>query len=526
MKPSLIHVLLVLIALSAMPVFSAAQIGVIPGVGGDIGYYSITSNPSNAEIIFDGTNQGTTPVKFPVYTTGSPQHTLVASKPGYETVTRSISGNPPAGGTETINVYLPPLPTWTPTPTMTLPGSQVGYFSINSVPSGANVVFDGRNEGTTPVIVEVHTTGTPRHTLELTLSGYQSYYQTINENPPADSTIPITAYLTPSPSVGSIYVSSSPSGATAVLDGSESRITPASFGGVSSGSHYLTFSYPGYQQYTTYASVTAGQTTNVYAALVPSQNTGSLVANSNPSGAGLYIDEGYRGETPTAVGNLVQGSHTVRLRLAGYQDYVTTVVIYAGQTTTINPALTPLVNPNTGYILVSSTPAGASIYLDGVYQGKTSSGTQYDITGVSPGAHTVLLKLAGYQDYSSVVTVSAGQIVTVSPTLTPSTQPSTTGSVQVSSSPTGAETYLDNVFQGYTPLTLQNVAPGSHVVLLKLAGYSDWQTTTQVTAGQVTQLSATLAPVPTTAPTTTGGLPIACFGALACLLLVFSRRLR
>lgn len=519
MKPSLVHVILVMLVVSTLPAFATAQIGVI---GDDVGYYYITSNPSNAGVNFDGTYRGTTPVTVDVYSTATPGHTLIVSKTGYQTVTRSLSGNPPAGSTVDINVYLEPIPT--PTPTMTLPGSTVGYFEISSVPSGASVTFDGNSYGTTPVTVEVHTTATPRHTLELTLSGYQTYYQTINQNPPADTTVPIIAYLTPSPSVGSIYVSSSPSGATAILDGSESRTTPASFGGVSPGSHSLTVSYPGYQQFYQYVTVTAGQTTNVYAALTPSQNTGTLVVNSNPSGAGVYIDEGYRGETPVSIGNLVQGSHSVRLRLAGYQDYSTTVVIYPGQVTTINPALTPSVNPQNGYILVSSTPAGASIYLDGSYQGKTSSGTQYDITGVSPGTHSVVLKLSGYQDYSSTVTVSAGQIVTINPTLTPSSQPSTTGSIQVSSSPTSAETYLDNVFQGYTPLTLQNVAPGSHVVLLKESGYSDWQTTTQVSAGQVTQLSATLSPVPTTAPTKSGGMPVAVIGALACILLIFGRR--
>lgn len=458
-----------------------------------------------------------------VYTTGSPGHTVSVSMAGYQTATRSLSGNPPAGGTIEVTIDLVPIPVTLP---VTLPGSQIGYFRISSVPSGANVVFDGNSFGTTPVSVEVHTTSTPRHTLEVTMPGYQPYYQSINENPPADTTVPITAYLTPMPSVGSIYVSSSPSGATAILDGSESRQTPASFGGVFPGSHTISVSYPGYQQYITYVTVTSGQTTNVFASLVPSQNTGTLRVTSTPSGAGIYIDEGYRGETPTTVGNLVQGSHNVRLRLAGYQDYVTTVVINAGQTTTINPALQPTVNPQNGYILVSSTPAGASIYLDGVYQGTTSSGTQYDITGVSPGTHAMLLRLSGYQDFTTTVTVSAGQIVTLNPTLTPSSQPGGEGGIQISSSPTGAETYLDNVFQGYTPLSLQNVAPGSHVIMLKLGGYSDWQTTTQVTAGQITQLSATLTPVPTTAPTKSGSIPIAGIGALACLFLVAWRKHR
>jgi hypothetical protein len=486
-------------------------------IGGDVGYYSIVSNPSGADVHFDGQYSGTSPVTVEVYTTGTPGHTVSVSMTGFQTATRSLAGNPPAGGTVGVNINLVPIPVTLP---VTLPGSQIGYFRISSVPSGANVVFDGNSFGTTPVTVEVHTTGTPRHTLEVTLPGYQPYSQSINENPPADTTVQITAYLTPMPSGGSVYVSSSPSGATAILDGGESRQTPASFGGVSPGSHTITVSYPGYQQYTSDVTVTAGQTTNVYASLVPSQNAGTLRATSTPGGAGIYVDEAYRGETPITIGNIVQGSHNVRLRLAGFQDYVTTVVINPGQTTTINPTLQPIVNPKTGYVLVGSTPAGASIYLDGGYQGTTSSGTQYDITGVSPGTHTVLLRLSGYQDYTTTVTVAAGQIVTVSPTLTPSSQPAGAGGIQVSSSPTGAETYLDNLFQGYTPVSLQNVAAGSHTVTLKLAGYTDWQTTTQVTAGQITQLSATLNPVQTAAPTKSGSIPFAGIGALMCFFLI------
>lgn len=518
MKLSLVPIALLLVILTAVPAIGSAQM-----IGGDVGYYSITSDPSGADVRFDGQYKGTSPVIVEVYTTATPGHTVSVSMTGYQTATRSLAGNPPEGGTVDVNIDLVMIPVTLP---VTLPGSTIGYFRISSVPSGADVVFDGNSFGTTPVTVEVHTTATPRHTLELNLPGYQPYSQPINENPPADTTVPITAYLTPMPSGGSIYVSSSPSGATAVLDGYESRQTPASFGGVSPGSHTITFSYPGYQQYTRYVTVTAGQTTNVYASLIPSQNTGTLRATSVPGGAGIYVDEAYRGETPITIGNIVQGSHNVRLRLAGYQDYVTTVVINPGQTTTINPSLQPTVNPKTGYILVGSTPAGASIYLDGVYQGTTSSGTQYDITGVSPGTHTMLLRLSGYQDFTTTVSVAAGQIVTVNPALTPSSQPGGTGGIQVSSSPSGAETYLDNLFQGYSPVSLQNVAAGSHTVTLKLGGYTDWQTTTQVTAGQITQLSATFTPVQTTAPTKSGNIPLAGIGALACLFLIAWRKNR
>ncbi len=64
---------------------------------------------------------------------------------------------------------------------------------------------------------------------------------------------------------------------------------------------------------------------------------------------------------------------------------------------------------------------------------------------------------------------------------------------------------------------------------LKLSGYQDWQAGAQVTAGQTTQLTATLTEItrPTPTPTPTGGLPVAVIGALGLLFVVmFFRKTR
>jgi len=70
---------------------------------------------------------------------------------------------------------------------------------------------------------------------------------------------------------------------------------------------------------------------------------------------------------------------------------------------------------NTGNIQVSSTPAGAAIYLDGSNTGATTNST---LTDKSPGSHTIKLVKDGYEDYEMSVSVTAGQTVTVSATLT------------------------------------------------------------------------------------------------------------
>jgi hypothetical protein len=487
-------------------------------IGGDVGYYQISSDPTGASVTFDGDYKGVTPVEVQVSSTGTPGHTLSITKDGYEPYEQSIPGNPPAGETIPIFAELSPIITVSPT---TIGGDQ-GYFYIDSSPRGADVTFDGTHAGETPVTVPVYVTGTPKHTISIYMPGYQTWSRTYNENPGADQTINVMADLVPTQQTGSIYVTSQPSGATATLDGRDSYSTPCSFPVVSVGTHSLTVYLSGYQPYYASPQVTANHETTINAVLTPVISTGNLQVSSSPSGAAVYVDGNYFGHTPTTVGNLAPGSHSVSLRLSGYQEWTGTVTISAGQTTSISPVLTPA--PSTGSISVTSNPSGAAIYLDGVYQGKTLAGNPFYIISVQPGSHTIELSMQGYQDFQTTVSVTAGQTTSVSATLNRNPQPPSTGTITVSSSPSGAEVYLDNVFQGYTPQTIQNVAAGSHVLLMKLGGYEDWQSTVQVSAGQDTPVNAVFTPVPTGTPTKTGTVPFVALLAIGGAALLLWRR--
>ena len=69
----------------------------------------------------------------------------------------------------------------------------------------------------------------------------------------------------------------------------------------------------------------------------------------------------------------------------------------------------------------------------------------------------------------------------------------TTGSIQVNSSPTGAQVFLNGSDTGNTTnTTLTDVSPGSHTVDLVLEGYEDEQVSVSVTAGQTATVSVTL----------------------------------
>jgi hypothetical protein len=76
---------------------------------------------------------------------------------------------------------------------------------------------------------------------------------------------------------------------------------------------------------------------------------------------------------------------------------------------------TPTTTPTTGSISVSSSPSGASIYLDGSYKGITPM----TMRSIEVGSYTITLKYTGYQDWSQIISVRAGDTTYVSPPLTP-----------------------------------------------------------------------------------------------------------
>ena len=60
------------------------------------------------------------------------------------------------------------------------------------------------------------------------------------------------------------------------------------------------------------------------------------------------------------------------------------------------------------------------------------------------------------------------------------------GNVSVSSSPPGANVFIDDVYEGITPVNLTGISSGSHVLRLQINGYGDFETSIQVSSGETT----------------------------------------
>jgi hypothetical protein len=76
------------------------------------------------------------------------------------------------------------------------------------------------------------------------------------------------------------------------------------------------------------------------------------------------------------------------------------------------------------------------------------------------------------------------------------------GSIEIESSPTGATIYIDDIANGTTPRTIDDIIVGSYKVTLKKSGYQDWAKMVKVEEDETTEVDATLSAAATTTPAT------------------------
>lgn len=138
----------------------------------------------------------------------------------------------------------------------------------------------------------------------------------------------------------------------------------------------------------------------------PSTNYGTLVVSSIPSGASVYIDEIYKGSTPVEISNLIPGTYTIRISKTGavdkYNDILDRVTISSGKESKKDYTLSKV--KVGGSIDVTTKPAGAYVYIDGVYEGISP----IKVTGLSDGQHSLKVTLSGYPDQTYTFTTKNG----------------------------------------------------------------------------------------------------------------------
>ncbi len=150
------------------------------------------------------------------------------------------------------------------------------------------------------------------------------------------------------------------------------------------------------------------------------------------------------------------------------------------------PAPVAVVVP--GQMSIDSTPQGAQVQLDG--KNDPSWITPFTLAGVNAGAHTITVSKAGYASDSRTVDVASG-----SKSFVVSHLVQLVATLAVTSTPAGANVFIDGKDSGRLTPAQVSVDKGQHVVLVRKPGYIDETTSAQFVLNQTVSFSPSLRPL-------------------------------
>lgn len=136
-----------------------------------------------------------------------------------------------------------------------------------------------------------------------------------------------------------------------------------------------------------------------------------LTVSSSPAGAQITFDGSPLCQSPCTLTDIAPGQHVVAATKAGFTPQSRTIHVRAG-TSTVSLQLNAVATTTT--LMVSSTPAGGAIVIDGR---DTSRLTPTLFSFDRAGTHTVTVKRSGYLAETSTVNVQSGQAANTSVTL-------------------------------------------------------------------------------------------------------------
>ncbi|MFI3298661.1 MAG: PEGA domain-containing protein [Rikenellaceae bacterium] len=188
----------------------------------------------------------------------------------------------------------------------------------------------------------------------------------------------------------------------------------------------------------------------------------------------IYIDGELAGKAPLRSAALSAGEHTVQALSKYYFPFQSVVTVFDGEQVS---NLMVNLEPNFARYSISNPDSNAKIYVNETYVGSGSAQVR-----LSSGMNLIELRKESHRTVTKTVDAVVGmeqEIVLSAP------QP-IYGTLQIESTPQGADIYLDGENVGRTPQLIKNTLIGSHTVVLKRSGYQDYTTEVLVEQSKTT----------------------------------------
>jgi hypothetical protein len=246
----------ILLGLAALIGTATAQTGV---AGENMGVYRVHCNINGASVYFDEMYKGNITnniLDVPAMTTGTPYRSFTVEKEGYKSYTGPINTVPAKG--QVVNLY---------STLSALPVTEYGTIHLVVTPTMARVSYDGTDVGTVPPTGMLNILNVPPgpHVITVLKEGFATNTTTVDVK--KNDFYKLFISLQPL-GVADLSVTSSPPGAQVALDGTAVGVTPLVLPGVTTGSHTVRITMPGFTDYEEQVMLT--------------ESGGSVVANLTP----------------------------------------------------------------------------------------------------------------------------------------------------------------------------------------------------------------------------------------------------
>jgi hypothetical protein len=365
----------------------------------------------------------------------------------------------------------------------TAPAADTGAIQVETAPPGAAVTCNGGAPRISPAAFDNLPPGL--YMLTARKAGFQEARQTLSLMGGQKTAVQMPL----EPILGLVLVHSLPAGAQVSVDGAFRGTTPLLIPDFPLGTHRLRFGLAGFEEKE--IELTIKDRTPLKTSVDLASKTATLDITSEPAGAAVYIDNAPRGATPCEVEATADAEARVELKLEGFVPFSETIKLQAGGRYPVKARLLPL----PADLEVTSTPAGARVFVDGTFKGVTP----VTISGLSRGDHKLAFDMKGYEPQERVVALNAAGKMKEDAALVRNS-----GTLVLITAPAGAEVFVDGEAMGVTaaspagggvsePLRADLLSRGEHTLQLTRRGYSFKPVKFTIEAGQVVQLQETLA---------------------------------
>lgn len=340
------------------------------------------------------------------------------------------------------------------------PSPIYGSLDVMTNPSGANIIIDGKDCGTTPNTIKNLPIGDC--TVQLNKAGYASISTTviISEDKSTEliETLQEGAGVVSSQSTtsyGSLEVATNPSGVSILIEGKNYGESPTTINNLPIGMYNVQLNKPGFTSIDKRVNIVNGETVKLSETLYNGRN---VTVKSNAVDANLFVDDILISKTPYT-GNLSFGSHILRAEQGGQKVEKAVNISPAGDENSYN------LDFMTKTISITSNPSDVDVTIDGKYLGKTPIKAELTV-----GMHPLQLKNADKSN-SQDIEISNETSSVLYFELTDCYSKKT-----ITSEPTGATVFINGEEKGITPFSY-TMMHKEDIVEIKEKGYKPYKET-------------------------------------------------